>query len=498
MPLDSPRRDSSAAVTAFNVETIMTTRVFPRFLRVMAVGVVALLVFAAAITRHQVHPPNNASAPIVIAVIADNYAAGQHQEFLYDVENFFQHGLLVDDYFKNHQAELQIVTFFEPAASATSNYGFSVGMPTGNCAVGWQPDTLSKLEAVINPPSVANNNLNPRHIVVIGNHPYNFGCTHGRWTYVAVDAVGTDVLQHEFGHVLAGLFDEWSLTSNGATPYPEMIPPTDTRNCFDQRNPPPPHWNGLAGSGSLPGCDLYYTGVVHAFENCRMGASHHTHFCEVCKRNMDRAFQYELNPDRDNPDVTNPDIRNPDVQNPDRARRDDRRDGPRLMAAAFALQPPPKIAPKPLGPRPILRLVVSFDPNTLAVSVKKGYFTTAPYVPQYRRLGGQFVYEFMDGNNAVLEVGVLPGHLFEGRSYRGAAQQHQTAPPAPTDVVLLLPEMTIARAKDPSQPVILNIYRLGPNVAAQMITPNVLRDLKDSKLAERVGGATAEQIRAAF
>ena len=50
--------------------------------------------------------------------------------------------------------------------------------------------------------------------LVIGNHPYNFGCTDGAWTYMAVDAVGTDVLQHELGHVIAELFDEWVMPAN--------------------------------------------------------------------------------------------------------------------------------------------------------------------------------------------------------------------------------------------------------------------------------------------
>jgi hypothetical protein len=475
----------------------MTKRTPPAIIRVMSIGVIAMLVFAGAITKTQLHPPGNASAPLVIAVIADHYTAGQEQEFLYDAENFFLNGLLVDDYYKNYAGDVQIVTYFEPvAAGVGSNYGFSVGAAGGNCAVSWQADTMSKLEAVVNPPGGANT-INPRHFVVIGNHPYNFGCTQGTWTYVAVDAVGTDVLQHEFGHVLADLFDEWALASNGSTPYPEIIPKTDLRNCFDLRNTPPPHWSALPGAGQIPGCDLYQTGIVHAFQDCRMGASHHATFCAVCKLNMDAAFLYERNPEWDNPNITNPNIQNPNVSNPNQARRG-AHDEPHIIAAAFELQPPPKITLKPATARPIMRLVVSFDPAKFTLAVKSASFTIARYVPQYRRLGGQFVYEFTDAANTILEVGVLPGHLFEGRSYRGAAQQHQTAPPGAKDVVLLLPDLDEKTARDASRAITLQIYRLSPTVSATRITPNVLRDLKDSKTAERVAQATSDQIRGAL
>ena len=76
--------------------------------------------------------------------------------------------------------------------------------------------------------------------MVIGNHPYNIGCTSGKWTYVAVDAVGTDVFQHELGHLVGELFDEWAMPSNGSDSL--SWPDRDAEFNCAPAPPPPPHW----------------------------------------------------------------------------------------------------------------------------------------------------------------------------------------------------------------------------------------------------------------
>ena len=82
----------------------MNRRHLPQLVRVIALVALALPVVIGAATIKPVHPASltaGLSAPLFIAVLADNYAAGQEQAFDLDVENFFKHGLLVDDYYKN-------------------------------------------------------------------------------------------------------------------------------------------------------------------------------------------------------------------------------------------------------------------------------------------------------------------------------------------------------------------------------------------------------------
>lgn len=444
--------------------------------RVLAIGTIAVLACTAAATQKQIHPPVGTGAPVVIAVIADHYLAGEESEFDYDAANFFTTGLLVDDYFQTRAGDLRIVTFFEPvAAGVKSNYEFDIDAGTSNCALGWTGNTLGKLEAVVN-------GINPTHIVVIGNHPYTTGCTEGIWTYVAADAVGSDVLQHEFGHLLAGLFDEWALGSNGATPYPKVIAANDRRNCSTAT---PPHWNGLLGSGAIDGCDLHKVGVIHAFTDCRMGATHHTTFCAVCLANMEGAFEY----------FKQPDVKNPDVENPNLSAAPAAPTGLGIIKTSFVMQPAP-VPPTPPRPapvdRPVLRLQVSFDPSNNALRAKGSSDATGRYVPSYRRLG-EYVYEVLDGDRT-LEVGVLPSQLFEARGYSGGAQ-HTTSPPKATDIVLQIPDESARSVAAPGRAVRVVIYKLMPSVTAPIINRSVFATIKASKQAERLAELTAEEIR---
>ena len=266
----------------------MNRRHLPQLVRVIALVALALPVVIGAATIKPVHPASltaGLSAPLFIAVLADNYAAGQEQAFDLDVENFFKHGLLVDDYYKNRAADIRIVSYLEPTpAGQTSLYNFQINPGVGNCAVTSGADTTTKINQVLT-------GVNPFHVIVIGNHGSNFGCTDGAWTYIAVDAVATDVLQHEMGHVIAELFDEWVMPANQTVAYPGVIQTTDTRNCWPSATTP--HWMTpkFPGAQAKPGCALFGQGVVHPYDFCRMGtATHHPQFCEVCKAEMDANF----------------------------------------------------------------------------------------------------------------------------------------------------------------------------------------------------------------
>jgi len=484
-------------------------RLLPQVLGVIAIAALSNANVRATAFQKPVHAATSA-LPVVIAVISDHYT--DQDKFNNDVDNFIEYGLLAHDYYADHAAELEIVSFYEPLAAGTqSNFGFDVEVPSQNCVLSWSDDpgpngTLAKLLAV------AGNN--PDHIIVIGDHPYNIGCTNGKWTYVGEDAMGTDVLPHEMGHALATLSDEWFFESNRGVSHPG-IPDNETRNCFDPRAPgTTPPWlvpSTVAlfpGAGSFAGCDFFELNAVHAYDHqynghhyCLMGATSGAEFCPVCHRFMEEAFAIR-NPDVENPGLTGPAVTNPDVRDPIPPAAPT---GLRIVKIGFAQPTPGTTKPttpgailKPVPPRPILQLVVSFDPANGRIVAKKGFPITARYVPsQLRR--GDWVYEIsnptLKPQNQILEVGVFPSNLFQSNSYQGDAAHQRTAPHV-TDVTIQIPDVRNDYAKTGTPELLIRIYQLMPSVTERLITPAVLAKLKASGQAVQRGvELTSKDIR---
>ena len=466
----------------------MNRSTLPQLARVIVVVVMASVAVSGAPSVKQVHPQTGGgNAPVLIAVVADHYAAGEEQEFNHDVENFFKYGLLADDYFKQKGPDLKVVSYFEATpAGQQSRYAFTLAPGVGNCAVAAGTDGSGKTTAQLIEDTLGN--ASPVHTVVIGNHPYNFGCTDATWTYVAVDAVGTDVLQHEFGHVLAGLFDEWSMPQNLNVAYPGVIHMSDNRNCWPTMPPAAqaPHWENsvkqFKNFQNLPGCDLFGQQVIHPYEFCRMGTKHdpmhpgHPVFCPVCEAAMDDTFDFYrdwrgfLNSSGHREPATGPSARHePSSASPFR-----------IMNAALVTQQPVAGESRPI---PIVRLLVQFDPAARTISVKQRTSATGVYVPSYRRVG-RFAYELTEGNKTI-EVGVIPDHLFEARGYRGGPV-HATSAPKAAEIVIQIPNETVEGLQGPGRNLQLVIYELSDRVPGRFITPGTFQEVR--KAAERVAG----------
>jgi len=489
-------------------------------------------------------PVNVATSPnpVVIAILSDHYT--DETEFDLDVQNLIVNGLLANPYYASRKADLEVVSFYEPLKAGTqSNYGFNVEVPSGYCALSWtvSDDDATNTATLVD---VAVSNSNPRHTIVIGDHPYNIGCTDGAWTYVATDVIGTDVLAHELGHGLANLYDEWFFASNAGVSHPG-IPLNQTRNCYDTRHGARPPWmppltappgtvGNFPGAGSVAGCDFFELDVVHAYpphpsghNYCLMGATHGAEFCPVCQFRMGQAFNDAANPDMENPDVTNPDAQNPDAENPapgagsripkpptnSRVIPGTKPPSPprmQIMNAVFEAQTPKAQPPKgstpatgttkpatgttgttgatgsilkPAPARPIVRLVAAFDPVSGRLRLKKGIPITARYTPSHRRLG-EWAYEVVV--NGRTHVGVIPSNLFRSHSYQGGVA-HQSSAPHEADITIQIPDVTADALKAGTANVSISIWLLSPNVTEELITPAVLAKLRKGGQAERRG-----------
>lgn len=452
----------------------MNRRIVLQIAHVVVAMFLAMPVVRGAGTLTPVSGP--ATAPLLIMVVADHYDSGDIEEFNADVNNFFKFGLLLDGYYKDHINDMRIMSYFDATpAGQDSMYGFSIAAGPGNCAVN-TPDpsgTATKLKDTLNTVTGVPSRV---QFVVLGNHPYDIGCTSGMWTYVAVDAVGTDVLPHEFGHAIAGLFDEWGLASNASTTYTGTIPTGDIRNCSTQT---PPNWMTNLPSppakayDNVDGCDLYNKGVKHPYTMCRMGASHHKEFCPVCANAMTTTFLDLNDPSRlDGPGGNGP--MNLRVSHQPAI---DRRPRFGIMNAAFLAQPVPP--GKPLPPRRMARILVEFDPNPLKprLTLKAStQFGTGTYSPSYRRTGN-YLYEVVD-NNGTREVGIINDQLLRPRGYRGAAGLHGTGEPGASEILIAIPDEDQASFADGSRNLTLVMYKIPPALDYATINKQRFREIK--------------------
>ena len=443
--------------------------------RVIVIVAVASAALSGA-TVKQVHPPPTAGGnpPVVIAVLADHYAAGEEKEFDYDVENFFNFGLLVDGYYEKKKNDLKIVSIFDATPPGQDSiYDFKISPGVGNCAVINAGDAVGKINAALG-------TLHPVHTVILGNYPYNFGCTEGEWTYVSVDAVGTDVLPHEFGHVLGRLFDEWSLSQHKNTNYPKVIQMSDTRNCWPTRPPATkqPHWkdgNQFPTAKEYPECDLFGKRVVHPFPYCRMGTRnehpHHPAFCDVCIAEMDATFTYYREWRRI---MSQGGINQTTPPSPQASHAPTTPPRFGIVNAAFVAREREREQDPTTDPIRILRFRVEIDPERGSMTVKGRTDARGMYVPSYRRVG-RFAFEYVvDGKT--MEIGVIPDQVFESHGFRGGAPAHRASDPHPVEVVIAIPNEDTSSIQTGTRQLLL--YRIPDSVAGRFITTDTMARLR--------------------
>jgi hypothetical protein len=435
----------------------------------------------------QIHPADGSAGGLrKIAVLADHFTSAEEATFNLAAANFITYGLLADPYFAQHQSAFTVKTLFQPwiSGGAESNYGFVVGAG-GDCSIGW--DEANTAALVIKAAGLAFPDDAVDGIVVIGNHNYSFGCTGDRlWTYVAIGAVGSDVLAHEFGHLLVGLMDEFSLPANINTQHPAPVP--DFLNCSPA--PDPPHWGG-PGSGGLPECNLYGLGVVHPTDRCRMGATGGD-FCYVCEHAL--GIYFGVNPDTSNPTPPNRGPSNPDALNP-----------------RNITPPPPTPKPKPptgvkISGAGFFAALAAQDPSTqsvrVLVQVRNGSATTrvlravdvkGPAVNERVRRG-YYIYEISEAGKP-LAVGMIAGDPFQARGYGGFSPRHSAAPSPTGTVQVTIPGVT--RQVLLTRNIEIAVYRITGQLGAATIDLDRFIQLRAKNQVTRIAEVTADTLREA-
>lgn len=450
--------------------------------------VLLMLAVLAAQTPNQIHPPPPAvERAINIVVLADGFTAGQQEDFNEAAANFFNHGLLADPVFSPYKDVFSIKTVFNPVATASaSQFGFVLGPGVTNCSISWNvsDDPTANTAALV---ETAATPANPTHIVVIGNHPYNFGCSNDNWAYIAVGAAGERILQHEFGHLLANLYDEYTVPELANVAFTGVA---DELNCSTNK---PPHWNNtsLPANPALEnteGCALFGKGIFHPYHECLMGA-HGDEFCHVCARELNKSLEYYktlMTSSRSSHDTLAGSVPA----------------GVPVSVAGLLLQAPVAQPPAAQPPARVVRLLLNVNRTTGAVNVLTATEVAGRAAPQERRLGTS-MYEIRDGVR-ILAVGVLPGDPFRSHGYRGGVSQHTRVPNEPpadaasASVTVSIPGESRDSLLQSGRQVEVWFYTLSPQVKDAVITQDVLRRLRDSKQATNFARLDAGRLREAL
>jgi hypothetical protein len=450
----------------------MTSRTILR--RSAAVAIALCVSSSSAQAQTQIFPPTGPGGGYVIAVVSDAYMANEEWMFNRAVNGLVLNGLLADKFFKDNGAAFTVQKFFRPVAkSGESAFGIKPNYNIHQCYIDFDPSTTTTL--IDNVVKLAA----PERVIVIGNYEgVAMGCTVDTWSYLssgAREVVG--VLEHEFGHLIGGLLDEYSLPPD--KPYrgedidelncsnaPFKPPPVGGRGG-PPPPPPEPWWKKL----SLPstptepqGCNYAATRIVRPYEHCRMHAAH-ADFCPVCVHELTGALEAF------------------------KAKRLSRADAPRpmpILLAGFApvqsakavqpaAQPPAQPERPPAGGRtnipdrqpvpgtpvvPTVRVVLELTPIQGGVSTKVLTIAdvTTPRIQRYRRTG-DLVYAVVE-NNTVLESGVIAGDPFQRRVYGGSGAPHQTGTATKASVVVMIPN--VDRQQLQARTIGIRFYRLKP------------------------------------
>ena len=405
----------------------------------------------------RLYPPNGPEGNYHIVVLSDGFAQNEQQDFE-SVAATVITGAFADSFYAHRSAAFSVVSVFRAApATGASNYGFRLATSNSRCAIEWDDDTTS------NPTSVriekALEGVPHRRVLVISNYTgYHFGCSDGIWTYLTTDVqYHHDVLRHELGHLIGGLFDEYfpdpptEVTYNGE-PVLRLNCSTADRWAWSTKFP---------ASTGPDGCLLATSGIFRPFDDCRMRHSR-TAFCEVCADAMSSVLD----------DFINHQI----SAVPTHAR---------VAPIAFVQQPP-----RVNGNRSV-RLLVSLNAATKVATVLSADDEQGPVVASHKRLG-DVVYEITDGG-APVETSVLVGDPFQTRSYGGGGTPHASRPAPVASVLVFVPR--VDRQTILSRNIAITFYRLSPSAGVEDVTPEVLRGLKSSNDAVVIGAVAPDQLK---
>lgn len=180
-------------------------------------------------------------------MIGDGYAAADQAKHINDVNKLVINGVFTHDFYRDNIRAFNVYRLdlvsnasgvSRPSAPSDTALQTIYSGQWNRCWIEESNNTSDLLNAALN--VIPKND----YVMIVDNESGFRGCRRGNRLYVT-SGVGWDVVAHEYGHDIGGLFDEYSDASRPQYNGVEYGPIVNTRNCTTLRNTSTLSWSGL-------------------------------------------------------------------------------------------------------------------------------------------------------------------------------------------------------------------------------------------------------------
>lgn len=241
------------------------------------------------------HGPDGEKRTFV--VLADGYSAADQAKFASDVDKLVIQGVFGHDFYKDHFEAFNVYRIdliSTDSGLSTPTFAKDTALKVVYNGV-WNRCWLEEsktTDALIT--KAASKVTKYDYVLVLANENRYGGCRRGSRLYVTSGS-GWNVVAHEYGHAIGGLYDEYSVQGAGAY----KLDPVNVNNCSTVLNRKSVVWNQLIDVdtavptdklpridsnqtvGEFTGCNYAETKIYRPVKMCRMN-SPDNRFCPVC------------------------------------------------------------------------------------------------------------------------------------------------------------------------------------------------------------------------
>ncbi|MGB2678395.1 MAG: M64 family metallopeptidase [Candidatus Acidiferrum sp.] len=267
---------------------------------VLVLGLVVASVKAQPVTKVVDHGPDGEKLTFV--VLGDGYAAGDQAKYAQDVQRLVVNGVFGHDFYKENVSafnvyRVDLVSKDSGVSTLTDSRDTALKVVySGDWNRCWLEESAETDQLIID---ATGGVKKADFILIVANEGGYGGCQRGGRLYITAGD-NWDVVAHEYGHGIAGLYDEY--TVGGI--YTD--PPINIKNCSTVLDRNGVSWRRLIDAatplpsdsvasadpnqtvGMFTGCDYATKGIYRPVKECRM-KSNTPRFCPVCLGLMKNA-----------------------------------------------------------------------------------------------------------------------------------------------------------------------------------------------------------------
>lgn len=247
------------------------------------------------VTKIVDHGPDGEKKTFV--VLGDGYSTADQAKFASDVDRLLLQGVFAQDFYKDNYGAFNVYR----VDLVSTDTGVSTPTFLKNTALKviyngiWDRCWIEESNATDRLITQAASKVAKYdYVLVLANESKYGGCRRGSRLYVTSGS-GWNVIAHEYGHAIAGLYDEYSV--KGAGPYKKQA--INVNNCSTVLSRASVAWNQLIDAniavptdtlqgidsnqtvGEFTGCNYAESKIFRPVKSCRMN-SVDKHFCPVC------------------------------------------------------------------------------------------------------------------------------------------------------------------------------------------------------------------------